>query len=184
MEKQKTADHRIRLRRKEKAQLQRAIRGAVAARIANRARVLLLAHDGKSVAEMAEILQLGSATIKRVKARFRKRGVDSIYDAKKSGRPPKLSMRAEREVIALACSEAPQGRARWTIRLLASSSGASAATIQRILHRDGQKPWREKNVVCGEDRRGIQAADARDLGPVRAAARRPTAGGVLRRKAG
>ena len=183
MGKQETAEYRIRLRLKDKAQLQQATRGAVAARIANRARVLLMAHEGKSVAEIAAILQLGSATIKRVKARFRKRGVDSIHDAKKSGRPPKLSIRAQREVIALACSEAPEGRARWTIRLLAPKSGASAATIQRILHRDGQKPWREKNVVRGEDRRGVQAADARDLGPVRTGSRRQTAGRVLRRKA-
>lgn len=61
--------------------------------------------------------------------------------------PHRLGPVESRRVIALACSAAPEGMERWTIRALSQTTGYSRMTIQRTLERDGIKPWREKNVV-------------------------------------
>jgi len=60
-------------------------------------------------------------------------------------------------IIALACSQPPEGRARWTVRLLAEESvkrklvpGIGRETIRVLLESHDLKPWREKNVVRGQ----------------------------------
>ena len=52
-------------------------------------------------------------------------------------------------MIALACTDPPDGSARWTIRLLVKHCGKDIGfgVVQRILKEDELKPWREKNVV-------------------------------------
>ena len=122
-------------------------RGQTPVRIASRARILLLADQRKSVDEIARVVGCGSATVKRIKARFRMAGWKvAILEKPRKGRP-KLPANAAPELIALACTEAPEGNARWTIRLLARTSGVGRMSVQRILKQDGLKPWREKNVV-------------------------------------
>ena len=128
-------------------------RGATPARITKRARILLSLHDGYSVDESAEIAGAGTATVKRVRRRYLDEGWErAVADGARPGRPRKTNDREERELIALACTAAPDGHARWTIRLLAKHSGSSFRVVRRILREDGLKPWREKNVVRGGDR--------------------------------
>lgn len=127
--------------------------GATPARIAKRARVLLTLHQGYDVDETAERVGCGTATVKRVRRKFRKEGwQDAINDAPRPGRPRSLVTKEEKELIALACSDPPAGAGRWTIRLLAKhfDKDISSATVQRVLKEDELKPWREKNVVCAQ----------------------------------
>jgi Homeodomain-like domain len=92
-----------------------------------RARILLKADqaDGGPAwpdDRIAEALDCGVRTAERVRQRFVERGPEAALGRKKQDRPSrerKLDGRAEARLIALACSEPPDGRAAWTLQLLA-----------------------------------------------------------------
>ncbi len=125
--------------------------GRTPARIAKRARVLLLLDEAYSAEEVAERVGCGIATVNRVRRNYEDDGWKrAIYDAPRPGRPKKLADKDERELIALACSDPPDGAARWTVRLLVKHCGKDIGfgVVQRTLKEDELKPWRERNVVC------------------------------------
>jgi transposase len=71
---------------------------------------------------IAEALDVGRATIARVRQRFVEQGLEAALTRQKQqrpSRPRKLDGRAEARLIAIACSAPPQGRKEWTMRLLA-----------------------------------------------------------------
>ena len=144
-------EQRVRIHYKVKPHLQRLLGWSTPSRVSKRARVLLLLSAGGRVEEVAERVGCGTATVNRVRRRYQELGWESaVYDAARPGRPKKLSDAEEKQLIAIACTDPPQGHARWTIRLLVAHSGvdASFGVVQQVLKRDGLKPWREKNVVC------------------------------------
>lgn len=94
--------------------------GALKARVFQRVQMLLLSHRVKTDAEICEILQVSNPTLKRIRKEFVQEGLDAaLYDAPRSGRPSSYTGEDRAKVTALACTEAPKGHARWTIRLLA-----------------------------------------------------------------
>ena len=94
--------------------------GQKSARELIRARVLQLTHDGKTEMEIKEILHISRATVSNTKKRYRDEGLQSALTEKpRSGQPRKYTDVQEAEIIALACTDPPKGRKRWTIRLLA-----------------------------------------------------------------
>jgi hypothetical protein len=71
---------------------------------------------------IADAVEVSTDTVGRVRQRFVEDGLDAALDRKKASRPPvppTLDGRAEARLIALACSDPPDGRARWTMQLLA-----------------------------------------------------------------
>lgn len=151
----------IRVSKLEKRELQKiSKRGSTPTKVSRRCRILLLLHRGFGVDETAEHLDCGTATVKRVRRNYRDGGLKrAIYDAPRSGRPAKFKSSDDKELIALACTDPPDGRARWTIRLLASKTKRSFGSVQMVLQNDGLKPWREKNVVYSDDNPGISSSD-------------------------
>jgi transposase len=105
----------------EEQQLQQLIsRGKPAARTVTRARILLHASAGRTDAEIALALSTSVATIERVRQRFVEEGLEAALKEKaRAGAEAKLNPTQEAHLVAIACSEAPEGRARWTLRLLA-----------------------------------------------------------------
>ena len=88
-----------------------------------RARVLDLLHRGRHPEEIAATLSLSIQTIFNIKRRYLSKGLDSaLYDRPRSGKPPKIDGPARAKITALACSKAPRGHARWTLRLLADKA--------------------------------------------------------------
>ena len=74
------------------------------------------------IGRIAEALEVSTATVERVRQRFVEQGLEAALDRKQRERPPrqiKLDGRAEARLIALACSAPPEGRAVWTMQLLA-----------------------------------------------------------------
>ena len=72
--------------------------------------------------QIADALEVSTDTVERVRQRFVELGLDAALDRKQRERPPreiKLDGRAEARLIALACSGPPDGRAVWTMQLLA-----------------------------------------------------------------
>ena len=155
-------NYTVKLHYRVREKLAKKLGGKTPARIAKRARVLLLLNDGFSVDETAERVGCGTATVKRVRRHYLVEGWErAIYDAPRPGRPKKLSDGEERELIALACSDPPEGSARWTIRLLVKhcDKDVGFGVVQRTLKEDEQKPWREKNVVRANARRHVQGTN-------------------------
>ena len=101
--------------------------GQAAARKLAHARILLKADaaDGGPAwpdHRIADALEVSTATVERVRQRFVELGLDAALDRKQRERPPrqvKLDGRAEARLFALACSTPPEGRAVWTMQLLA-----------------------------------------------------------------
>ena len=94
--------------------------GKGANRLQTRARILDLLDREVPPPEIALTLSCGIATVYNVKRRYLSEGLEAaLHDKERSGRPQRIDGRARAKITALACSEAPEGHARWTLRLLA-----------------------------------------------------------------
>lgn len=113
--------YRVDLTDEERSQLQVMVRkGTSGARTLTRARILLKADEGWHDDEVARALDVGIATVARVRQRFVEGGLErGLKDGPRAGAEPKLDAKQRAHVIAVACSDAPEGHARWTLRLLA-----------------------------------------------------------------
>ena len=138
----------VRLTPDHRRQLDRLVSsGKHPARVLTRARILLKADAGAGGpgwddAAIAEALECGDRTVGRVRQRYAEAGLDAaLYAKKPTGRQyRKLDGRQEAQLIALACGPAPDGRGRWTMRLLADKlvelevvDGIDPATVWRTL---------------------------------------------------
>ena len=98
-------------------------KGKSSARVQTRGRVLDLLHRGEHPERIAEILQVGIGTVYNLQNRYLKEGLESALSEKpRSGKPPVITGEMKARITALACSEAPLGHARWTLRLLADKA--------------------------------------------------------------
>lgn len=94
-------------------------KGRKSARELTRARILLLVHDGKTEMEIKDTLHIVRATVSNTKKRYREEGLQSaLFEKPRSGQPRKYTDTQEAEVIAMACTNPPKGRKRWSIQLL------------------------------------------------------------------
>ena len=110
----------VRLSRKQRNELLSIVStGTRSARVINHARILLMAHEGMVNAIIAHTLSITSMTVYAVRRRFQTEGFGALYDRPRPGKPRKLDGKAEARLTAIACSEPPQGHARWSVRLLA-----------------------------------------------------------------
>lgn len=105
----------------ERAELRALLNAGVApARRLTRARILLLADEGGTDQGIAAALHVHAATVERTRRRFVEGGVErALRDRPRPGGRPKLDGKQAAHLVALACSRAPEGRAQWTMQLLA-----------------------------------------------------------------
>ena len=129
----------------ERAALQALIRrGKTQARKVTRARILLHANRGASDSEIVTALGVGQATVERTRRRFVEEGLAALNERPRPGARRRLSEKAEARLVAEACSAAPGGRGRWTVRLLAGrvvelglAASCSHETVRRVLKKSG-----------------------------------------------
>jgi transposase len=87
-----------------------------------RAYVLLLLDKGVKNVVIAEMFDISPNTVTNIKRRYLSVGKDyAINDKPRSGQPKKYGVVEETEIIALACTDPPEGNKRWTVRLLAKT---------------------------------------------------------------
>ena len=112
----------VRLSPEDQAQLERLIRRSqCSARVINRARILLKTDDGWSASQVAVALDTSPRTVFRTKRRYAEEGLGGVlHDHPQANRYRKLDDRGEAHLIALACSDAPEGHDHWSLRLLAN----------------------------------------------------------------
>jgi transposase len=116
-------NYKVRLTQAERVELQKLISAGVApARKLTRARILLKADEGFRKAEISRALDVTSNTVTNVCRAFQAQRLEAI-ERKKPEREYNHSLdgEAEAHLIAMACSAPPEGRERWTLRLLASN---------------------------------------------------------------
>jgi transposase len=118
----------VRLAEAERWELDALVRkGKASALTIARARILLKADQGKdgqaqADARVAEALSVAAKTVFNVRRRWVEEGLEAALHRKKQACPSrsrKLDGHAEAKLVATCCSPAPQGRARWTLRMLA-----------------------------------------------------------------
>lgn len=125
-------------------------KGQTKARRLRRARTLLLADEGHSDSFIAEAVGCGRATVERTRKRCVEEGLGAaLSESPRPGSAPKLDGAEEAMLVALACSEAPGGRARWTIRLLSDKmieltehESVSRELVRRTLKKTSSSPGR------------------------------------------
>jgi transposase len=148
-----TIRYRVDLSEAERSELEALLRGGRrAARTLKRAQILLAADAGMPDETIAQSLGVGGSTVYRTKRRFVEGNLDkALHEEPRPGAARKLSAQEEALLVATACSRPPEGRARWTIELLAGEivrltehDGISRETVRRRLAENELKPWREK----------------------------------------
>jgi len=112
--------HSVRLIEEERKKLIAIVsKGQNKAVVIQRAHILLKVDEGKTDTEISQLLYVSEQTIRRVRLRFSAEGLQSALEDKPHA-PTGTEVQEEQEarLIALACSEPPAGRARWTLELL------------------------------------------------------------------
>ena len=137
----------VTLENTERVELQKMVStGKSAARKLTHARILLLADagpegPGHSDKRIVEALGVGERTVSRLRQRFVEEGLEAAVNPRPRPRPSsKFEGEVEEQIVALAKSDPPEGRARWTLRLLASQvvkldmvEGASHESVRKVL---------------------------------------------------
>lgn len=146
----------VRLTQQEKQELEQLIRvGKAAARKLTHARILLKAdcnaeQGGWTDQAIHEALDVSLATIARVRQAFVEQGLDAALNPKPDSqvRLRKLDGSAEAHLIALACSQPPQGRKEWTLRLLAAQM-VKLDDIESVSHETVRQVLKKTNSSLG-----------------------------------
>jgi len=142
-----TVKYRVTLKEQERVLLNAiATRGKHNSQKVLNALVLLACDEGasqdckKTNREIAEVLPVSMKKIDRVKKRFVEQGLEAALDKQKGKRQyiRKIDGDIEAHLIALSCSEPPEGQARWTLRLLADKI-VELGYVDRISHETVRK---------------------------------------------
>ena len=151
----------IKLSARDRGQLDELLSGGLqSVRTTLRALALRQMDLGQSTPAVGANLGLSAKAIWQIGKRYIEGGLErALFDAARPGKAPALDQRQSQEIIAVVCSPPPEGRARWTVRLLTEEvikrklvPRVGRETIRVLLESHDLKPWREKNVVVRRDK--------------------------------
>src|ERR1041385_1550537 len=131
--------------------------GVQQVRVVLRALALRQLAKGASAPQIATLVPLTSQAIRNIGRRYQQGGLESaLFEKQRPGAASVLDDSQKQRIIAMVCSDPPEGCARWTVRLVAEEAvkrrlvpRAGRETIRVLLLHHDLKPWREKNVVRG-----------------------------------
>jgi len=148
----------IKVKSKDRSCLEQFLRAGVQqVRVVLRALALRQLARGAAAPRVAQALPLTPKAVRQIAHRYNRGGLDrALYDKQRPGAKPLLNDSQKQRVVAMVCGKPPEGRARWTVRLVAEEAvkrklvpRAGRETIRVLLQNHDLKPWREKNVVRG-----------------------------------
>jgi transposase len=143
---------------KDQKELAKLLSGGVQqVRVILRALALLQLAKGASAPRISHVLRLTSQAIRTIGRRYQQGGLESaLFEKQRPGAAAVLDDAQKQRIIAMVCSDPPEGRARWTVRLVAQEAvkrrlvpRVGRETVRILLLDHDLKPWREKNVVRG-----------------------------------
>ena len=152
---------RVEVTTKDKKELRELLSGGVQqVRVVLRAVALLQLAKGVSAPRIAAGVPLTPQAIRKIGHRYQQGGLDrALYEKQRPGAEALLEDSQKQRIIAMVCSNPPEGFARWTVRLVAEEAvkrrlvpRVGRETIRILLLSHDLKPWREKNVVRGGTR--------------------------------
>lgn len=135
----------VKLTKAEREGLEKFVaQGKKSARAITRARILLLADEGRKDRELTEILGVSRGTVHNVRKKYKNKAyayiLDLLHDEPRSGRPIKLDQQVEARVTMIACSAPPAGCGRWTLHMIADklvkldvTDSISHESVRRLL---------------------------------------------------
>ena len=168
----------IRLKAGDLVEIRSLLRGGVQqVRVVLRALALSELAAGVAAPQVAQSVPLTAKAIRELAHRYRRGGLDrALYDKQRPGASQILDTSQKQRIVAMVCSQPPEGRARWTVRLVAKEAirrklvpRVGRETIRVLLESHDLKPWREKNVVRGRVDLAVHSQDGGRAGAVREA---------------
>src|ERR1035437_3460159 len=151
----------IELKPRDRQQVEKLLGGGLqAVRTTLRALALRQMDQGQSTPVVGANLGLSAKAVWQIGRRYIDGGLErALFDASRPGKAPGLDQQQQQRIIAVVCSPPPEGRARWTGRLLTQEGitqnpvpKVGRETIGSLLEGHEVKPGREKNVVRGGGR--------------------------------
>ena len=152
---------RVEVSAQDQKQLRKLVSGGVQqVRVVLRALALLQLAKGVAAPRIASVIPLTAQAVRNVAHRYQEGGLDrALYEKQRPGATEVLDERQKQRLIAMVCSSPPEGRARWSVRLVAQEAvkrklvpRVGRETIRILLLSHDLKPWREKNVGGGRSR--------------------------------
>jgi transposase len=133
-------------------------KGKAGARKIKRARILLMADAEKSDREIVAAVEVGESTVERTRQRFTEGGMDrALNDNPRSGRRRLLDGKQEAFLVALTCSDGPDGRETWTMQLLADKL-IELKMVERISDETVRLTLKKTNLSHGRRNAGVSQA--------------------------
>jgi transposase len=163
----------IKVKSKDRTQISQLLRGGIQqVRVVLRALALQQLAEGVTAPQVAETLPLTAKAIRQIAHRYNSNGLDrALYDKQRPGAQQVLDDSQKQRIVAMVCSTPPEGRARWTVRLITEEAvkrklvpQVGRETIRVLLESHELKPWQKKNVVRGGVGPGIHPKDGRRVG--------------------
>lgn len=147
--------YRVKLTESQKRRLSEvANRGRSPARTVKRALALLKSDQGQTDERIAEAVSISRRTVVRVRKRFCEEGLESsLVERPRTGQKRKLDDRAEAHLVAIACSDPPEGHAHWTLKLLANKM-VELDYVESIARETVRKSLKKTNCGLGRKRSG------------------------------
>jgi len=148
--------YRVTLAEEERQELRTMVTtGKAAARKLLRARVLLLADEAeggpsKTDPQIIDALGCGRATVERIRKQFVEEGLEETLQPKPSTRvyERRLDGKTEAHLVAIACGAPPEGRSRWTLRLLGDRLVA-LGYVESVAHETVRRTLKKTNLSLG-----------------------------------
>ena len=144
----------VRRSEEQRAELNRQLEcDALNGRPRRRLQMLLLSDQGQTDDQLAQATGASSSTVERLRKRLAHEGLAAaLAEKSRRGAPPKWDGKQQALSVALACSDAPAGCAKWSARVRANRAvemeivaTLSASTVRRLLKKNALKPWQKRS---------------------------------------
>ena len=147
----------LRLATADKAYLKKLLsKGSLTAKTFKRATALLEIERGKTRVDVAESLEVSYQSVSNWCRAYQKTGLQMLHDEPRSGRPIKINGVQRAKITALACSQAPKGYARWSLRLLADKA-VELGYCEHLSHNQAGKILKKMNLSRTSNAPGASA---------------------------
>jgi len=130
-------------------------KGRESARVLRRAMILRQLDQGQRAAQVAVNVGMAAKTVRAIARRYEEEGRESaLFEKPRPGKQRVLDANQSQRIIAMVCGPPPEGRARWSVRLIAEEAvkrkltpQVGRETVRILLQSHDLKPWREKKLV-------------------------------------
>ena len=163
----------VKVSAEDQEQLRQLLRAGIQqVRVVLRALALEQLSRGLTAPVVGRTVHLTPQAVRRIGHRYKRGGLEgALYERQGRGAEPLLDPSQKQRIIAMVCSQPPEGYARWTVRLVAEQAvkrklvpKVGRETVRILLLSHDLKPWREKNVVRGGTEPGVPGKDGRRSG--------------------